>query len=139
MVTCKQEDGVQADSRQGAAAAPLQRSHGEKQKDADKLPKNPKALGKDPPRDMFYYAQKVTEAGEQPLEEDLKATPAICHTDQEGKQSTQGPLFPMTSLSLTWKRERGKMMLINPLWLKYLGLFTRALLLLIHPWNTLGD
>lgn len=40
---------------------------------------------------MLYYAQKVTQAAEQPLEEDLETTPAILHADQEDAQYTQGP------------------------------------------------
>lgn len=40
--------------------------------------------GKEPPRDILYYAQTLVGGTERALETDLEATPAIFHTEEEG-------------------------------------------------------
>lgn len=60
-------------------------------KDTGKPPKTPKGTGKDPPRDMVYYAQKLAGQAASGSREDMLNTPAVFHTQPEEEVHTQGP------------------------------------------------
>lgn len=71
-------------------AAASQKARGDKPKDAGKThPKTPKHQGKEAPKDMVYYTQKLDRALLQSPEEDLEATPAVFNAAGEGAASMQ--------------------------------------------------
>lgn len=80
---------MQPDSQNGAAAAQSQCLSRDKQKDTSKPPKPPKVATKDPPKDMVYYARKLSGAAGQALAEDLEATSAMFPADQEDYSLTR--------------------------------------------------
>lgn len=74
------------DVQNGAAAS--QKTQGDKPKEPGKThPKTPKHQGKEAPRDMIYYTQKLNGALLQSPEEELEATPAIFNAAGEGTPS----------------------------------------------------
>ena len=87
-MTRKQLKGDELPDLQNGAA-PAWKTRGDK-RDAGKIPpKTPKALGKEAPKDMVYYAQKMNNLADRPSDEELDATPDIFNTLLPGPSSAQ--------------------------------------------------
>lgn len=92
MVTRKQTEMGPPEIQHGTACPLSHRARGmEKLKDMSKPPKTPKGSGKDPPRDMLYYAQKLSCSAVQGSREDMLATPAVFQSQPEDEPFAQGP------------------------------------------------
>ena len=93
MMTRKQLKGDELQDLQNGAASAW-KARGDKRDTGKNPPKTPKAQGKEVPKDMVYYAQKLNSLTDRPSDEGLDATPDIFHALIPGPSSVQASQQP---------------------------------------------